>query len=88
MSGDDTWGRNESARLSAVRFGEAMRAALAGSGMGFAVLIFDFGDRGTMAYYSDADRAGMIAAIEELLWRLRNDDASGPPPNAPPRVPS
>jgi len=67
---------------------DAMRAALAGTGMGFAVLIFDFGDKGTMAYCSDADRQSMIAALEELLWCLRNDDAQGPPPNLSPRMPS
>lgn len=40
-------------------------------GIGFALLMFDFGEGGTMAYTSNAVRADMIAALEELLKTLR-----------------
>jgi hypothetical protein len=41
-------------------------------GMGFALLMFDFGDKhGNVAYVSSAERQDMIRLFEELLGRLR-----------------
>ena len=42
-------------------------------GLGFAVLTFSFGDGGHMTWISNADRACMIDAVEELLGRLKRD---------------
>lgn len=52
--------------------GAAVNDSVGGPGkMGFALLIFDFGDGGTMAYSSNARRADMIRALDELLVKLR-----------------
>lgn len=39
-------------------------------GWGFALLMFELGDGGTMNYLSNADRADMCAALRELLGKL------------------
>jgi hypothetical protein len=44
---------------------------LGGPGLGFALLLFDFGDQGGIAYTSNASRRDMINALEELTARLR-----------------
>lgn len=41
------------------------------AGVGFALLIFDFGETGNLAYVSNGERADVVKAIEELLERLR-----------------
>lgn len=38
--------------------------------VGYAVLLFDFGDDGTLAYTSNGDRGDMIRALRELLTKL------------------
>jgi hypothetical protein len=43
------------------------------AGVGFALMIFDFGEGGNMAYVSNAERADMIRALEELLQKLKQD---------------
>lgn len=45
-------------------------ADLGGPSLGFALLLFDFGDKGAIAYTSNADRRDMINALEELTARL------------------
>jgi hypothetical protein len=49
--------------------GRTIASALPG-GLGFAVLVFDFGDGGTMAYMSNAKREQMIRALRELIDKL------------------
>lgn len=39
-------------------------------GAGFALLVFDFGPRGFMAYISNAEREDMIRALREQIARL------------------
>lgn len=39
-------------------------------GLGYAFLVFDFGDGGTMAYMSNARRDGVIKALHELIQHL------------------
>jgi hypothetical protein len=46
--------------------------------LGFALLVFDYGAGGTMAYASNAQRADMIEAIEELIGHLRAGAPWGP----------
>jgi hypothetical protein len=44
---------------------------LGGPRIGFALLLFNFGDGGSIAYMSNAERRDMINALEELIARLR-----------------
>lgn len=39
-------------------------------GVGFALVIFDFGPGGSMAYISTAQRADMLATLRELIAKL------------------
>jgi hypothetical protein len=40
-------------------------------GAGFALLLFDLGEKGNMAYMSSARRDDMIEALEELIGILK-----------------
>lgn len=49
--------------------------------VGLTVFVFDFGDKGNVAYVSTAQRADMIAAVEEWLSRVKvglDTDPLGP----------
>lgn len=50
---------------------EAIMKALAElfPGMGIALMIFDFGDKGQLNYISNAERADVIAALKEFIAR-------------------
>lgn len=39
-------------------------------GVGFALLVFDFGTQGTISYLSNARREDMIAALKNLIVNL------------------
>lgn len=39
-------------------------------GVGFALLLFDFGSGGNMAYVSNANREDMLAAQQEMIAKL------------------
>ncbi|MBT8453907.1 MAG: hypothetical protein KJO40_18240 [Deltaproteobacteria bacterium] len=41
------------------------------AGAGFALLLFDLGERGNMAYMSNAKREDMINALEDLIGILK-----------------
>jgi hypothetical protein len=41
-------------------------------GVGFALLVFDFGEGGFLAYGSNAERQGMIHTVEEWLARVKD----------------
>lgn len=51
--------------------------------VGFALLMFDFGEGGNMTYVSNAERQDMIKALEECLGNLRagRDKPPIPPPS-------
>ncbi len=51
--------------------GESVDGEFGARRVGYAVLLFDFGDSGTMAYASNAKRDDMIKALAELLVKLR-----------------
>jgi hypothetical protein len=40
-------------------------------GVGFALLLFDFGGKGDIAYVSNANSEDMIEALDELLGNLK-----------------
>jgi hypothetical protein len=40
-------------------------------GSGFALIMFDFGEKGNMAYVSSAEREDMIRLFVEVLEKLR-----------------
>lgn len=50
------------------RIGEGVPA-----GVGFVLLLFDFGDDGFFTYLSNAEREGMIKGLRELLAKLEAD---------------
>lgn len=50
-----------------------------GPTIGVALFVFEFGDKGNLAYISNADRAGMIAAVKEWLARVEAGLDTDPP---------
>lgn len=52
---------------------DPLRHSLDGSGLGFALILFDFGEDGTMAYAADGERAGVIRMLRELADKLEAD---------------
>jgi hypothetical protein len=49
--------------------GDVLKARTPGAG--FALLLFDFGEKGNIAYVSNANREDMIEALGELLGNLK-----------------
>lgn len=47
-------------------------------GCGFALLVFDFGDKGRMNYISNGTREDMIAAMKEFIARSEGSYHLGP----------
>lgn len=43
------------------------------SGVGMALILYNFGEKGNLAYMSNGDRQGMIETLEELLRHMRNE---------------
>lgn len=54
--------------------GELVGAQLT-SGVGFALLIFDFGTGGNLAWISNADRAEMLNTLKEFIVKVELDQA-------------
>lgn len=54
-------------------------------GVGYALLLFHFGEGGSMTYVSSAQRADMILALEEMLVRLKT---GGVAPHGAPNHPA
>lgn len=50
-----------------------------GTTVGVALFVFEFGDKANLAYISNADRAGMIAAVKEWLARVEAGLDTDPP---------
>lgn len=53
------------------QLGQQLALTLDGTGLGFALLVFDYGPAGTTAYASNADRVGVIEALEQLVRDLK-----------------
>jgi hypothetical protein len=51
---------------SARRIGDELKRSLP-AGVGFAVLVFDIGAKGNLAYVSNAERASMLQAMREFI---------------------
>jgi hypothetical protein len=60
------------AREGLRRVADAARSALP-PGVGFALFVFDFGEKGNLAYVSTAARADMLKAIREWLEKAEAD---------------
>jgi hypothetical protein len=60
------------------KLGRILKRELEGTGLGFALLIFDLGERGHMSYMSSAHRADMIEALRELVARLETGTVAPP----------
>ncbi len=54
------------------RIGRKMKQQLP-PGVGFALLVFDFGEKGNLAYVSNADRADMLVAMREFIAKAERD---------------
>jgi hypothetical protein len=50
-----------------------------GKKIGITVFVFEFGEGGNLAYISNSDRAGMIAAVKEWLARAEAGLDTDPP---------
>ena len=48
------------------------------STMGFCLVMFDFGRGGNATYVSNAERADMVAALEEMLGHLKAGTVESP----------
>lgn len=46
-------------------------SALEGSPIGFAFFLFDFGEKGSMAYAANARRSDVATLLEELAGKIR-----------------
>lgn len=50
-----------------MRMAEPYAVQATGQRIGITVLVFEFGERGNLAYISNAQRADMIAAVKQWL---------------------
>jgi hypothetical protein len=80
MSDDET-PRNRAHRLKiqgiTAEIGKVIQGAVndaAGPKVGYALYLFDFGGKGSIAYASNANRADMIVAMRELLIKLETSE--------------
>ena len=62
--------RNEKAEEALKKVGNAIKETIP-EGMGFALLVFDYGEKGNMFYISSAERKDMIAAMEEFIQKQK-----------------
>lgn len=70
-TGETPQDRRDRAELEALSrsIAEALTEALP-EGLGFALLVFDFGEGGNLAWISNARREDMVRALREQLARL------------------
>lgn len=61
--------RDPRAEEALKRIGESIREAVP-SGMGFALFLFDFGDKGNMFYISNSTRQDMAATLRDFLEKF------------------
>lgn len=63
-------------RRIAEYIGEAAQAAALQIGLeervGYALILFDFGEEGNLAYASNADRSDMIKTLKEMIKKLEH----------------
>lgn len=60
---------------SARRIGDELKRSLP-VGVGFAVLVFDIGAKGNLAYVSNAERASMLQAMREFVAKAEGEGIS------------
>lgn len=51
---------------------EKLKACLP-RGIGFTLLLFEYGPGGTIGYASTGERASVIASLEEFITKLKNE---------------
>lgn len=64
--------RNEAAEKMLKAIGNELREACP-PGFGFSLLVFSFGEGGSMFYTSNAEREGMIRAMQEFIDKFREN---------------
>jgi hypothetical protein len=62
---------------TAREIGQTIERGIDDRGTGYALLLFDFGEAGSIAYMSNASRPDMIKALEELLGNLKKNSSDG-----------
>lgn len=62
--------RDDRAEKMLKEIGQMLREACP-PGFGFSLLVFSFGDGGSMFYTSNADRESMCRAMEEFIAKFR-----------------
>lgn len=65
--GEDFQVRNAEIEATLKDIGGRIRSALDGSGFGFALLIYSFGEKGTMFYTANGNRQDMCNAMREFI---------------------
>jgi hypothetical protein len=68
--------REQLQRLT-VTLAQALKHALKGSGCGFALILFDFGAKGPMAYAADGVRQDLITLFRETADKLEVAEQAG-----------
>lgn len=79
MAGFPTRNLQDLVTLMGKGIGDSLDDTFGPRTVGYAVMIFDFGNAGTFAYRSNAKRAEMIQALEVLVAALK---APAPPSQA------
>lgn len=64
--------RNEAVEKMLKAMGDDLRAACP-PGVGFALLVFSFGEGGSMFYTSNAERESIIRAMQEFIDKFREN---------------
>ena len=81
MSSDgELHGPDQQSRRDIERACRSIGAKIAGSvppGLGFMLLLYDFGGAGSIAYFSNGQREDMIAAMKEFIARVEGRYVDG-----------
>ncbi len=73
----------ESLERTAQMAAQMIGPAFDGSGCGFTLMGYTFGEGGWMTYVSNANRQDMIKAMKEMITKLENDEDIPPAFGAP-----
>lgn len=70
---------DQTARDFAPALHRALDELFGASKVGFALVLFDFGERGHMSYISNGHREGMVSLLKEWLAKLEAGLTTDPP---------
>lgn len=75
METDEQFEQRKAITQRCLEIGQAIKDALMGGRFGFALLMFDFGDSGNLAYMSTGEREDMVTLLREMADRLETSEA-------------